>query len=88
MRKSRKAPDALDANAVADMTGFGTTSVHNWIKAGRLKAYRRVEQVIPKAYLLDFLCTPYFISICNHSSKHKEDILCLQGIIKKYTGGT
>ncbi len=86
-KKYRKAPDALDANAVADLTGFGTTAVHGWIRAGHLKVYRRVEQIIPKAYLLDFLCTPYYVSICNRSSKHRETILYLQKIVKKYTEG-
>lgn len=82
-----KYPEALDTDMVSKMTGFGKNAVNNWIRTGRLKVYCRMERIIPKSYLLKFCATPYYISICLQSPKHKEDILCLQEISKKYTGG-
>lgn len=82
-----KYPEALDTDMVSQMTGFGKNAVNNWIRTGHLKVYCRMERIIPKSYLLEFCATPYYVSICLQSPKHKEDILCLQEISKKYTGG-
>lgn len=82
-----KYPEALDTDMVSKMTGFGKSAVNNWIRTGRLKVYCRTERIIPKSYLLEFCVTSYYVSICLQSPKHKEDILCLQEISKKYTGG-
>lgn len=86
-KKYRRFPDALDVKTVSEMTGFGEDSIYRWIKANKLKIYSRMERIIPKTYLLEFSCTRYYITICNQSKKHKEDILRLQEVSKKYNEG-
>lgn len=86
-KKYRKFPDALDVKTGSEMTGFGENCIHRWIKDGKLRIYSRMERIIPKAYLIEFCCTRYYITICNQSKQHKEDILCLQEVSKKYDVG-
>lgn len=71
-KKFRTFPDSLSTMDVAKMTGFGPTAVNNWIANGKLKIYSRGGRFIPKAYVIDFCCSPYYYQLCCASSKHQE----------------
>ena len=86
-KKYQSYPDALDVESVSKMTGFGNATVNNWIGGGKLKIYSRMERIIPKIYLLEFCCSRHFITICCQSEMHREDILLLQEMSKKYSEG-
>lgn len=86
-KKYQKFPDALDVKTVSEMLGFGENCIHRWIKDGKLKIYCRMEHIIPKTYVIEFCCTQYYIKICNQLKQHKEDILGLHEVLKKYSEG-
>lgn len=77
-------PDGLTTMQIAQMTGFHKNSVNKWIKNGHLKAYSGKINLIPKTYLLDFLCSDYYVKMHVRSALQKEHMLnFLEQIAKK-----
>lgn len=77
-------PDGLTTAQIAQMTGFHRNSVNKWIKSGHLKAYRGNVNLIPKTYLLDFLCSDYYVKAHVRSAVQKEHMLnFLELFVKK-----
>lgn len=77
-------PDGLTTVQIAQMTGFHRNSVNKWIKNGHLKAYRGNINLIPKTYVLDFLCSDYYVKMHVRSALQKEHMLnFLEQIIKR-----
>ena len=75
-QRFKKFPDGLTTSDVSEMTGHTKNAVNRWIQKGRLKAYviARVNH-IPKTYLIDFLCSEYYIHAAAPSQKQKADML-------------
>ena len=71
----RHFPDGLTTIQIAQMTGFHRNSVNKWIKKGHLKAYRGNINLIPKTYVLDFLCSDYYVKAHVRSDLQKEHML-------------
>lgn len=66
-----KYPDVLTANDVVKLTGYVKTSVNNWCRKGCLKSFKRNGiNYIPKVYLIEFFCSPYFRTIVRKSNWH------------------
>ena len=66
-----KYPDVLTADDVVKLTGYVKTSVNNWCRKGRLKSFKKQGcNYIPKVYLIEFFCSPYFRTIVRKSNWH------------------
>lgn len=64
-------PDVLTAKEVSKTIGYGKTTVNNWCNKGYIKSFKRNNaNHIPKAYLIEFLCSKYFRSITRKSDWH------------------
>lgn len=68
-------PDGLTTMQIVQMTGFSKAAVNRWIRNGYLKAYRGKVNLIPKTYLLDFLCSDHYLKIYERSSLQREHLL-------------
>lgn len=80
----KQCPDGLTSVQIAQMTGFHRNSVNKWIKSGHLKAYRGNVNLIPKTYVLDFLCSDYYVKAHVRSALQKEHMLnFLEQFVKK-----
>ena len=80
----KQCPDGLTTVQIAQMTGFHRNSVNKWIKSGHLKAYRGNVNLIPKTYVLDFLCSDYYVKAHVRSALQKEHMLnFLEQFVKK-----
>lgn len=66
-----KYPDVLTADDVVKLTGYVKTSVNNWCRKGHLKSFKKNGiNHIPKVYLIEFFCSPYFRTIVRKSNWH------------------
>ena len=68
-------PDVLTAGEVAEMTGFGKSTIFKLVKKGIIKTIpcpTAHRYLIPKAYLLNYLQTPYFIEAKSNSEMFKK----------------
>jgi len=73
--KYKSLPSGLLIKEVAAITGYGKTTIVNWINQGKLKGYNRGRVFrIPKKFLVDFVCSSYYRKIKRQSSIHKADI--------------
>ena len=68
-------PEALITLDVVEITGFSKSIVNDWIKKQHFKAYRGKTNKIPKQYLIDFLCSNYYVRIHRRSKKQRADML-------------
>lgn len=74
-KKLLKYADGLLIREVSTITGYGKTAVVNWMNRGRLKGHNRGRIYrIPKKYLIDFLCGPYYRQIVRKSKIHRADM--------------
>lgn len=80
--KLKNAPDGLSTLDIAQITGFSKNAVNNWIKDGHLKAYQGRKNFIPKQYVLNFVCSSYYVKIHRRSSKQRTDLLSFLETIK------
>ena len=77
-------PDGLTTTDIAQMTGFTKTAINGWIQNGYLKAYHGQTNRIPKTYLLDFVCSNYYIKMHTRSASQREHMLnFLEQILKE-----
>lgn len=75
-QRFRKYPDALTVSDVTEMTGYTKNAVNRWIQKGHLKAYLiSRNNLIPKAWLLEFLCSEYYIRATAPTTTQKNDML-------------
>lgn len=66
-------PDAIDVKAAVDFTGYNRRTVAQWIRLGKLRAFVLPQKyVIPKSYLIDWLCSDEFNNTNRKSQKHIE----------------
>ena len=74
-KRYKSFPDGLLIHDVAVMTGYSITTVHRWLRSGNLRYYCGGNKFrIPKMYLIDFVCGPYFQCKERKSSVQKADI--------------
>lgn len=74
-KKLKSFPDALITLDVVQITGFSKSIVNEWIKKQHFKAYRDKTNKIPKQYLIEFLCSNYYVRIHRRSDKQRVDML-------------
>ena len=76
-----KAPDVLTVRQICDITGYDRHTVSRWCTAGRLRAIRRHPRfMVPKVWLLDYLCSDDYNNICRKSRKHCAMIREIAGL--------
>jgi len=75
IQKYKDYSDLLLIRDIVIITGFGKTTVVNWMNNGHLKGYnKRKVFKIPKKYLIDFVCGSYYRKIIRKSKIQKADI--------------
>ena len=71
--KLSELPDVLSPDTVSKLTGYDRKTVNNWAFSGKLKSLMvGKKRVIPKCYLIDWLCSPAYNSIGNKTQAHIE----------------
>ena len=70
-QKLSRFQDVMSMDEVIDFTGYNRRTVGNWIREGKLKGflYNR-KYMIPKAYLIDWLCSEAYNNTNRKSEKH------------------
>ena len=69
----RNQPDVLATDVVCETIGYCKATVNRWCQTGLLKHFQiRGQNMIPKAYLIDFFCSPAFRTITRKSLWHKR----------------
>ena len=64
-------PDVITAQNVVKLTGYGKTAINEWCRKKHLKSFQHgKENYIPKVYLIEFFCSPYFRMITRKSPWH------------------
>jgi hypothetical protein len=67
----RNEPDVLSSDVVSEVSGYSKTAVNRWCQNGLLKHFRiKGQNMIPKAYLIDFFCSTPFRTITRKSPWH------------------
>ena len=75
VQKYRDYPEALLIRDVIEMTGYVKTTVVNWMNHDWLKGYNRGRVYrIPKRYLINFVCGPYYRQIIRKSKVQRADM--------------
>jgi ABC-type uncharacterized transport system ATPase subunit len=60
---------------VVKLTGYAKSTITNWCGKGRLKHFiKHNTYYIPKVFLIEFFCSPYFRSIIRKTSWHIQTI--------------
>lgn len=68
-------PDVIDVKAVVDFTGYNRRTVSQWIRKDKLRAFSLPHKyMIPKLYLIDWLCSEEY-NITNRKSREHIDML-------------
>ena len=74
-KKLAHKPDVVGVACVADFTGYNRRTVGDWIRDGKLKALTLPHKyVIPKCYLLDWLCSDEYNGINRKSKTHVDTL--------------
>lgn len=82
----KKYPDVLTTDNVMEITGYGKTSVNNWILHKKLKALKRGKKsFVPRVYLEQFLSSVNYSSIQVKSTKHKGIISTAEALTTQET---
>ena len=56
--------DVISSQEVVKLTGYAKSTITNWCGKGRLKHFiKNNTYYIPKVFLIEFFCSPYFRSI-------------------------
>lgn len=77
-----KYSDVLTTDCIMEITGYGKTSVNNWILHKKLKSLKRGRKsFIPRIYLMEFLTSATYASIQVKSPKHKATINAINAMI-------
>lgn len=65
--------DALDVANVITFTGYNRRTIGDWIREGKLKALKyNGKYIIPKSYLLEWLCSDEYNAITRKSKIHEN----------------
>jgi len=67
--------DVLSSKQVAVLTGYGMQTVTRWCQIGVLQGFIcKGRNMVPKIFLLEFLCSPYFYVIVRKSRWHLQTL--------------
>ena len=67
--------DVISSQEIVKLTGYAKTTINNWCSKGRLKHFiKHNTYYIPKVFLIEFFCSPYFRSIIRKTSWHIQAI--------------
>ena len=56
---------------IVKLTCYAKTTVNSWCRRGHLKSFKKNNvNRIPKVYLIEFFCSPYFRTIVQKSRWH------------------
>lgn len=67
--------DVITYQEVVKLTGYAKSTITNWCGKGRLKHFiKRNTYYVPKVFLIEFFCSPYFRSIIRKTSWHIQMI--------------
>ena len=73
--KLRPYPDVLTVPQIKLITGYGENTIRGWIDKGELRHLDAVAGWrIPKAWMIDFLCSDYCNKISRKTSRHLKYI--------------
>lgn len=66
-------PDVLTVSDISRLTGYSQHTVSRWCTEGRVKTLMRQPKfIVPKVWLLDFLCSDDYNQINRKSKKHRR----------------
>jgi len=67
--------DVLGSKQVAALTGYGMQTVSRWCHTGVLQGFIcKGRNMVPKIFLPEFLCSPYFYVIVRKSRWHLQTL--------------
>lgn len=73
-------PDVLTVKMVAEATGYNLKTVSRWCTSGRLRTIQQSPQfMVPKVWLLDFMCSEDYNNIVRKNKKHSGLIREIEG---------
>ena len=76
--------DVIFSQEVVKLTEYAKTTINNWCGKGRLKHFvKHSTYYIPKVFLIEFFCSPYFRSIIRKTSWHIQTINEFHYIMQK-----
>ena len=65
--------DVLTVQQIANFTGYSKSAINRWCSKGWLRHFRRGRaNMVPKVFLIEFLCSVHFRSINQKTAKHIE----------------
>lgn len=68
-------PEVINVGAVVDFTGYDRRTVSQWIRLGKLRALVLPQKyMIPKCYLIDWLCSDEYNSTVRKTRRHIETL--------------
>ena len=66
-------PDVLTVKMVAEATGYNLKTVSRWCTSGRLRTIQQSPKfMVPKIWLLDFMCSEDYNHIVRKSNEHND----------------
>lgn len=92
-------PDMLETTDIISITGFSKSAITNWVRTNRITAvHYKKKFLFPKEVLLDFLISPYYLSIIRKTDAQRQTLTvfhadCMEGdnkmigyedLLKKY----
>lgn len=67
----RDYPDVLETKAISEITGYAKPIINRWCNQGGMKHFViGTKNLIPKVYLIDYLCSSRFRKISRKSEWH------------------
>ncbi|MDR1630779.1 MAG: helix-turn-helix domain-containing protein [Oscillospiraceae bacterium] len=82
-----KYPSGLKVKDVAAITGYAVSTVSRWTSKGYLRAYKVAGFLVPKKYLIEFVCSQFYFQIQNKSETHKADMQSFLELLKSNDSG-
>lgn len=68
-------PDVLTVSEVTEFTGYNYRTIGQWIREGKLRAIALPNKnMIPKVYLIDWLCSEAYNNTNRKSRKHLDTL--------------
>ncbi len=72
-------PDVMDVDAIVGFTGYDRRTVGGWCRKGQLRFIMATPKyMIPKSFLIEFLCSDWYNKTIRKSKKHLNAIWDVQ----------
>ena len=80
--------DVLSSKQVSVLTGYKTYTITRWCQTGVMQGFLcKNQNMVPKIFLLDFLCSPYAYTIFRKSSWHAHTLGQITAAYEQSTRG-